>query len=191
MLNAAELQQYTQGHLVRPILSADKWWLALACVVLAAWTNAACADSSAANFIDGEIDRLVSLYSDGIAVDYPEYRHVKFGKLFEQRGEAAVSLFSVEGFQGGNLHAEYLAIFEPVEATEIEGKRTKPYRLLAVRKIGGRGWRTFDWESIQIAHGAVVLKGQKWKAEDAGCCPSAPITAIFRLRGDVLVESRK
>jgi len=165
--------------------------LALTCIVIAAWTNAACADGSAAQFIDGEIDRLVSLYSDGIAVGYPEYRHVTFAKLFQRRSEAAVSLFSVEGFQGGNLHEEYLAIFEPVEATVIEGKKTNPYRLLAVQKIGGRGWRTFDWETIQIVRGAIVLKGQKWKAEDAGCCPSEPITVTFRLRDDALVESRK
>jgi hypothetical protein len=162
----------------------------LLCCLLA-FAPVARADDASAKFIDGEINRLVELYSDGIAMAYPEYRHVKFGKLLEQGGEAAVALFSVEGFQGGNLHEEYLAVFEPVEAAEVEGKRTNPYRLLAVQKIGGRGWRTFDWETMQIARGSVVLKGKQWKAADPGCCASAAITATFRLRDDALVEARK
>lgn len=159
--------------------------------MVAFWAHAAFADASAEKFIDAEIERLIALYSDGLAVGYPEYRHVKFAKLLDDRADAAVALFSAEGFLGGNLHEEYLAVFEPVEAAEIDGKKTNPYRLLAVQKIGGRGWRTFDWDTVQIARRAVTLKGKKWKAADPGCCPSAPITATFRLRDDALVETRK
>ena len=158
--------------------------------IFAIWSSAAFADP-AEKFIDAEIDRLVALYSDGIAAGYPEYRHVKFAKLREGGGEAAVALFSVEGFQGGNLHEEYLAVFEPVEAADIDGRKTNPYRLLAVQKIGGRGWRTFDWDGVQIARAAITLKGKQWKAADPGCCPSASITATFRVRNDALVEARK
>ena len=149
------------------------------------------ADAPAEKFIDAEIDRLVALYSDGIAVGYPEYRHVKFAAGREPDGVAAVALFSVEGFHGGNLHEEYLAVFAPVEAADVDGKQTNPYRLLAVQKIGGRGWRTFDWDTVQIARGVVTLKGKKWKADDPGCCPSAPTTATFRLRDGALAEVRK
>ena len=152
---------------------------------------ASAAETSATKFIDAEIERLVALYSDGIAVGYPEYRHVKFAKLLEAGGDAAVALFSVEGFEGGNLHEEYLAVFEPVEGAEIDGRKTNPYRLLAAQKIGGRGWRTFDWDTVQIARGSIVLKGKKWTAADPGCCPSAAITATFRVRDDALVEARK
>jgi hypothetical protein len=144
-----------------------------------------------AAFIDREIERLVELYSDGIAVGYPEYRHVKFAKVLEGEAEAAVALFSVEGFLGGNLHEEYLAVFEPVESADIDGHKTNPYRLLAVQKVGGRGWRTFDWDTAQFARGSVRLKGKSWKAADPGCCPSAPIAVTFRVRDDAIVEARK
>lgn len=156
-----------------------------------AWSHAASADTPAEKFIDGEIDRLVALYSDGIAVGYPEYRHVKFAKVLESNGDVAVALFSVEGFLGGNLHEEYLAVFEPVEAADIDGRKTNPYRLLAVQKIGGRGWRTFDWDTVQFARGSVRLKGKQWKAQDPGCCPSAPIAVTFRISDDAIREARK
>ena len=156
-----------------------------------AWSTAAFADAPRETFIDGEIDRLVALYSDGVATGYPEYRHVKFAKILASDGDAAVALFSVEGFQGGNLHEEYLAVFEPVEAADIDGKKTNPYRLLVVRKIGGRGWRTFDWDTAQFARGSVRLKGKQWKAQDPGCCPSAPIAVTFRVRDDAISEARK
>jgi hypothetical protein len=166
-------------------------YLLFAVAILAVTTSAHADESAAAKFIDSEINRLVELYSDGIAVSYPEYRHVKFAKVLEQGGESAVALFSVEGFLGGNLHEEYLAVFEPVEAADIDGHKTNPYRLLAVQKIGGRGWRTFDWDTAQFARGSVRLKGQSWKAQDPGCCPSAPISVTFKLRDDAIVEVRK
>jgi hypothetical protein len=149
------------------------------------------ADVPAAQFIDTEIDHLVSLFSDGIAVSYPEYRHVKFAKVLEGEGEAAIALFSVEGFRGGNLHEEYLAVFEPVESAEIDGQKTQPYRLLAVQKVGGRGWRTFDWDTLRFARDSVSLSGKQWKAADPGCCPSGPVTVTFRIRDDAIVEMRK
>lgn len=130
------------------------------CLFIAAWSDAASADASTEKFIDAEIDRLVALYSDGIAVGYPEYRHVKFAQLLGQGNDAAVALFSVEGFEGGNLHEEYLAVFEPVETADVDGKKTNPYRLLVARKIGERGWRTFDWDTVQIARGAITLNGK-------------------------------
>jgi hypothetical protein len=149
------------------------------------------ADEESTRFIDREIERLVELFSDGIAVGYPEYRHVKFAKVLEGEGQAAVALFGVEGFLGGNLHEEYLAVFEPVESADVDGHKTNPYRLLAVQKIGGRGWRTFDWDTAQFARGSVRLQGKSWKATDPGCCPSAPVAVTFRVRDDAIVESRK
>jgi len=164
-------------------------WLAFALILIAPLRAAA--DDGATKFVEHEVERLVELFSDGIAVGYPEYRHVKFAKLLDGEGEAAVALFSVEGFLGGNLHEEYLALFEPVEAADIDGKKTNPYRLLAVRKIGGRGWRTFDWDTVQITPGAVRLRGKQWQAKDPGCCPTAPISVTFRVHDAAINEARK
>ena len=164
-------------------------WLRIA--LTAAFQTPAVAGEPAAQFIDTEIDHLVSLFSDGVAVAYPEYRHVKFAKVLEGEGQTAVALFSVEGFGGGNLHEEYLAVFAPVESADIDGHKTQPYRLLAVQKIGGRGWRTFDWDGARFAPGSVHLIGKQWKAADPGCCPSAPVAVTFRIRDDAIVEARK
>jgi len=164
-------------------------WLGFA-VILAA-PAAVSADAASASFIDREIERLAELFSDGIAVSYPEYRHVKFARVLNADRDAAVALFSIEGFLGGNLHEEYLAVFEPVETADIEGRKTNPYRLLAVQKIGGRGWRSFDWDTAQFDKGYVRLKGKQWKKEDPGCCPSKPIAATFRLNEEIISEARK
>src|SRR5437868_5607921 len=98
-------------------------WLVFALSVTSS-TGVIADESTSAQFINTEINRLVELYSDGIAVGYPEYRHVKFTDVLPGTGATAVALFSVEGFLGGNLHEEYLAIFEPVEAVAIEGHKS-------------------------------------------------------------------
>src|SRR6267142_2849682 len=144
-------------------------------------TIAASATPSQKALIEKNVDQLVALFSDGIAVEYPKYRHIEFGKIFGSDQEDAVALFSIEGFHGGNEDAEYLAFFQPVEQVQIAGQMPHPFRLVAVTKIGGRSWRSFDWKTIKLGSGFVTLSGEKYGPEDAACCPSVSIQVTFRV----------
>ena len=138
--------------------------------------------------VDQQISQLAELLSDGIADSPPDLRYVAYGKVFGAARNDAVAFFSVEGFHGGNYHAEYLAVFQALEP--MNGKVAKPFRLIAVAQIGGRGQRTFDWKSAKLSPGTVSVIGKKWVTADAQCCPSMSISATFRVRGSNVLESR-
>ncbi|WP_139798654.1 hypothetical protein [Andreprevotia lacus] len=148
------------------------------------------AGSGAERTLQRRVDGLIAAFSDGMAVSYPEFRSIHYGKVFESPRDAVV-LFSIEGFGGGNYHAEYLALFAAVPPDRFEGRATQPYRLVAVSKIGGRGWRTFDSRKLVIAPGSVRLAGQAWGDKDPGCCPSLPLQVMFRVEDERIVEGVK
>ena len=140
--------------------------------------------------IEKDVDQLVALFSDGVAVEYHPYRHIEFGKILGSDQEDAVALFSIENFHGGTEDAEYLAFFQPVEQIQFAGRTTHPYRLVAVTKIGGRSWRSFDPKTMKLGSGFVALSGAKYGPEDAACCPSVPIQVTFRVNKGFISESK-
>jgi len=153
-------------------------------------TVAALAAPSRKALVEKGVDQLVALFSDGIAVEYRPYRHIKFGKIFGSDREDAIALFSIEGFYGGNGHAEYLVFFQSVEQNQVPNQKPRPFRLVAVTQIGGRSWRSFDWENIKFGPGFVTLNGEKYGPDDAACCPSVPIQVTFQVKGGVILESK-
>lgn len=142
--------------------------------------------------IQVEVERLIMQFGDGLAETYSENPTiVRYGQLFEDHHNDAVALFNLEGFGGGNFHAEFIAFFSEVEQGEVAGKTAKPYRLVAVSKLGERGWRTFDFSTVSIQNRAVKLRGMEMRSSDAMCCPSIPITKIFHVdEFDHIVESK-
>ena len=134
--------------------------------------------------IHSAISVLINQFSDGRAVSYPEFRNIHFTRLFDDEADSAIAFFSIEGFDGGNYRAEYMAVFAPVP----RAKNTHPYRLLGVTQIGGRGWRTFDWRSLIISEDNVTISGTAWKDKDPGCCPSAPINITFQIQRTGIFE---
>lgn len=138
--------------------------------------------------IDLSIAALVGQFSDGIAVGLEQYRQIGFGRVFGGPRDDAVAWFSVEGFDGTNYHAEYLAFFAAVPPDEVAGHKTRPYRLVAVTQVGGRGWRSFDGRSMVIRPQGVSLRGKAWGAQDPGCCPSQPIVATFVVHDGSIAE---
>lgn len=132
------------------------------------------------NGLNKQIDSLVSVFSDGPAVTYPEFRTFKYGKLFDSENDA-VAIFSIEGFGYGNMHVEYIAFFSAVEIFPAQSKiKQKKYQLMSVRKIGGRGWRTFNFLNVVLENGVVSLPAMEYKSTDPGCCPSKAIKVSFK-----------
>jgi hypothetical protein len=138
--------------------------------------------------IERAVTTLVTNLSDGIAVNYPEFRFIRFGRLLGGETDDAVAYFSIEGFGGSNYHAEYLAIFASVPREHANGRTTRPYRLVAVSKIGGRGWRTLDWETTVLKPSSITVSGKRWLENDPGCCASKPFATTFHIKDDILVE---
>jgi|ERR1035437_8360138 hypothetical protein len=153
-------------------------------------TMAVAAEPSRKALIDKDVDQLVALFNDGIAVEHPKYRRVEFGKIFGSDQEDAIALFGLEGFHGGNEDAEYLAFFQSVEDYHIPGHTPRPFRLVAVTKIGARSWRDFDWKTIKLGSGFVTLNGKKYGPEDAACCPSVPILVTFYVKDGFISETK-
>lgn len=139
--------------------------------------------------IERAVSALVTQFSDGIAVNYPEARHIAFGQMFGTDSQDAIAFFGIEGLHGGNNFTEYVAFFTSVPPDAVAGRRTRPFRLIAVAKIGERGWRTFNWRSVAIKSEEITVSGKEWR-NDALCCPSEFITATFRIDNGSIVETK-
>lgn len=133
--------------------------------------------------IKKSVDRLIDLYSDGLAVGYAEFKHFYPVHIFEGQSDRPdyVVLFSIEGFHGGNEHHEYLAVFAAVPQEEWPGHTLHRYQMLGVQQIGGRMWRSFDPKTFRIDRNVVTLAGRQWSDSDAGCCPSLKIKGKFEI----------
>jgi hypothetical protein len=140
-------------------------------------------------YIDNAVTALVAQFSDGMAVSYPEFRYIVRGKVFDSGGKDAVAFFSIEGFHGGNYHAEYMALFAavPPEGAGAD-KNAHPFRLVAVAQIGGRGERTFRWKTARLRPNEITVSGLRWGKNDPGCCASRPIKVTFRVVNGNIVE---
>src|SRR5579863_10019476 len=141
--------------------------------------------------IENDIKKLVAVFSDGFTTSCPQYWHIEFCKIFGGSNEDAVAIFSVEGFDGGNDDHQYLAFFEAIDINPEMSGQNRPFRLVAVTQIGGRGWREFDNQLIkQIGNDFITLNGRKYGAGDAMCCPSVPIRVTFRIKNGIISESK-
>lgn len=83
----------------------------LASVLLLLCCCAVYAASPRSDFIEHSVEILGKAFSDGIAVSYPDFRSIQYGPLFGKKNRDALAFFSIEGFNGGNSHAEYLALY--------------------------------------------------------------------------------
>ena len=129
-----------------------------------------------------ELQRLLEQFGDGLAVTIAEDpAKILFGPLFDDHQNDAVVLFSLEGFGGGNLHAQFIAFFEEQKQINFAGKMARPYRLVAAGKLGQRGWRSFDFASARLEKHRLSLAGMEMGASDALCCPSVAIIKTFHL----------
>jgi hypothetical protein len=137
--------------------------------------------------IEKDLEKLVSLFSDGWAKGYPQYRHIDFGDVFGEGRQDAVAVFNIEGFDGGNDDHQHLAVWRAVDPDP--NLKFRPFRLVAVTQIGGRAWREFDWQTMKIGANSVTLSGKAYGPRDANCCPSVPIRITFHVKNGCISEA--
>jgi hypothetical protein len=160
-------------------------------VLLATLTSVALAATPSQILIQNDIKRLAAMFGDEFSTNYPAYTHIEFGKIFGGNQEDAVAIFSIEGFDGGNDDHQYLAFFKSTDTDPTLGRQPRPFRLVSVSQIGGRGWRYFDYQRIkQIGSNSVTLRGEKYGPTDAMFCPSVPIQVTFYVTNGFISEPK-
>lgn len=143
--------------------------------------------------VNGATDSLIKLLVDAEAVEHRKAR--KIHHLQDMPGMVLV-FFTVEGFTGGNNYTFYLAVFEPSWKPE-QSKEGKPlhsvsitpkYRLVGYSSVGGKGWRSVDFEKITVEKKQITLQTKEYASNDPMCCPSKTGTARYRIENDALIE---
>ncbi|HSR65328.1 MAG TPA: hypothetical protein VLM17_06995 [Xanthomonadaceae bacterium] len=141
------------------------------------------APAQAADALRSAVGVLAGQLSDGVA-------RLDASELVVRRARNRVAvLFALEGPGGGNGRWQFLALYEPNESLRA-GRAVAPrYRLLALQRIGARGERLFDAASARFDGTRLLLQGAAFRAGDAMCCPSRPISRAFVLVDGRIAES--
>jgi hypothetical protein len=146
---------------------------------------------SGAGPLDPELERVVETlalqFSDGIATFIGgEAEQGEKGTLLEGK---IVVLFGLTSWGGGNSSRQFLAVFERHDELfeGPNGRRIKPYQLLAVVQVGDDFYRWF--KTIELRQDLMILRGRSWLKADPHCCPSEDTAATYRLSQRGLVES--
>lgn len=108
----------------------------LVCAISSALVAAAPGTTNVPKPLLIQVQRLTELLRDSYAVWYPEATMVQSVKIHEGE-ELSLVVFSIEGFDGGNNHTQYLAAFTP----ETDDKGKQHFSLIDVMPIAGKGWR--------------------------------------------------
>jgi len=150
------------------------------------------AAAHAGDSLEVSVRQLIRLLSDSTTSEVGKARHIV--RSNDSRHLAAV-FFSLEGFNGGNNHTEYLALFEPdwgggEEMTESEriDQNVKKFRLVGYVPIGGSGWRMSVPESCRIERDRIQLNTLEQGANDSVNAPTKPGKTIVLIRPRQLIE---
>lgn len=136
-----------------------------------------------------DVDALVLLMSDGVAEEAgdPDIAYIPAGA---PSAGAAVVLFYIESWDGGNASSAFLAVFE---RTDTEGWspdwKPHPYHLAALTAARGSLPLEIDGRKLSVGKdGLITIEGVTWGPDDPHCCPKKPVTVRFRYEGFELTE---
>lgn len=129
---------------------------------------------------------VASSYSDGFAVAVEPSIQVKE----IANGQYLVG-FSLEGFGGGNSHTSYLSLIASTDGEHLF-EPSQNWRLIDVLKVGRRGWRLFEFDSVVLLSESRFLFDTKiYQPSDAMCCPSGSNTVEIKIANEMLWEQDK
>lgn len=114
------------------------------------------------------------------AEEYTEARKIIRGDLNNDGKEEFAVLYTLEGFGGGNLFLQYLAIF-----TNQGGN----LKYVAQQIVGGKDRRILMFKSISKSQ--INFDTKEYLSKDASCCPSGKGKARFSFSNGKLTEMRK
>ncbi len=130
------------------------------------------------------VSELAGLLTDG-------YAYLDEGQLYPVRsGNVVAVIFFLQEPAKGNGSWEFLAFFEENSSLSEEAPPSSRYRLLAFKKIGGKGTRLFDFGAAAFRKGRLIVPGRTYKPADPECCPSLPIRSEFTTKDGQVIEQR-
>lgn len=139
-----------------------------------------------------QVERLVSLISDGYAVGLPDTVQAQVMNEGADT-EMTIALFVIEGFGGGNTYAQYLAVF-----TAAEDASGQPYySLMDSLPVGGKGWRMVETLDAKLKPGhtqgasLIELPVMENAEDDAPGFPSRKGSVLLSLDGGRLAEVKR
>jgi hypothetical protein len=92
-----------------------------------------------------QVQKLGDLISDGYAVRFEGATYFHDIRL-KDRNKLVLSVFTMEGFGGGNNHGQFLAIFEE----NLNENNVPYYTYLDHIAIGGKGWRGVELLNTKV-----------------------------------------
>lgn len=69
------------------------------------------ADIKIENEVNAKVTQLAMLMGDSYSHEYPEYRGMKLLRDDKDNMVVAVSIFTIEGLEGGNNYTQFMAVF--------------------------------------------------------------------------------
>lgn len=133
-------------------------YIASICATLLAGVTIALSQTNENAAIDSFITRRAKAEK---AEEYSEARKVVRGDVNGDRRVDVTVLYTLEGFNGGNSHAQYLAIF-------LGGGKT--FRNAANAPVGGKLNRSVDL--VSVTAGKINLDTLGYRSDDPACCPT-------------------
>lgn len=133
---------------------------------------------------------LSEILSDGYAQFYPEQSQMveipSYPSLGFKSGVAV--LMSMGGWAGGNTNNQYVAVYAINENLKL-GQASNQYRLIAFKRVGGKGDRLFT--TLRYENQALILSGFGYGENDGLCCPSQPMVLSLSLSERGNLEEKK
>jgi hypothetical protein len=164
-----------EGHEMRTCL------LVAVILMLFVPTISTASDEAIRDEINTKITQLAALMGDSYSQEYPNFRAIKILRNEKEDMVVAVSIFTIEGLEGGNNYTQFLAVFAALTPTD-EGHPLK-MNLLDVMAVGGKGLRALEFKKMTIKQDkgniAIRLPSLEYGPNDAMCCPSIKATANF------------
>lgn len=145
-----------------------------------------CAEKLPDAEINANIASLANLISDGHPYTTLSEGKVIFANLFPGLGPGkdAIVLFSIEGFGGGNMVRDYMAIFSRVNY-DWKKPPTKKYNLFAYSQVGGKMWRIPDYKTVSTNGPLISFEAKSYSNTDGACCPTVQTKVHYKV-GDFL-----
>ncbi len=134
--------------------------------------------------LDRSVAELAAQLTDG-------YASVDPVQLLPARSSDQVAVFfTLQGPARGNGSWQFLAFFQANDSLSPEFPVSSRYRLLGFKRVGGRGFRTFNPSSATFQNGKLQVSGAAYGPTDAMCCPSQPIRSEFVIQDGGVAEHR-
>ncbi len=141
-------------------------------------------DTKIKNEVNAKLTQLAALMGDSYSHEYPDYRGIEILRNDKENMLVAVSIFTIEGLEGGNNYTQFMAVFSALSTAAP----THPQKmnLLDVIAVGGKGVRGIEFKNIKIrqvnADIDVTVPALEYGPSDALCCPSIKSEAHFIVR---------